>query len=207
MLELFLILVAFFLLAQVYLLILRPWQLRWGSSDEEVARAMPGDDLVQRPNFNATRAITVRAQPEHIWPWVAQIGIRQGGWYSYDWIDNLGVPSASIILPEYQNPQPGNLVPMSPGGNMGLYIKALNPPFWMLWWDQKGHVSWLWNMTPINEQETRLITRVRMRYQWFSPTILFDLLLDFGDVVMMQKCLTGIKDRAEKLAVQRSLTP
>jgi hypothetical protein len=47
----------------VYLQVLRPWQLRWGATDDEVRRAMPGDELVARPTFNATRAVTVEAPP------------------------------------------------------------------------------------------------------------------------------------------------
>ena len=39
--------------------------------------------------FNATRAVTVEARPEEIWPWLVQIGCKRAGWYSYDWIDNL----------------------------------------------------------------------------------------------------------------------
>ena len=29
-----------------YRLVLRPWHLRWGLSDEEVSRCLPGDELV-----------------------------------------------------------------------------------------------------------------------------------------------------------------
>src|ERR1700693_2913735 len=86
-----------------YLRFIRPWQLRWGATDEEVACAMPGDDVVQSPTFNATRAVTIQARPEEIWPWLVQIGCKRAGWYSYDWIDNLGIPSANRIVPELQH--------------------------------------------------------------------------------------------------------
>src|ERR1051326_307828 len=58
----------------VYLRFIRPWQVRWGATDEEVARAMPGDDVVKHPTLNATRAVTIQARPEQIWPWLVQIG-------------------------------------------------------------------------------------------------------------------------------------
>ena len=83
----------------VYLRVIRPWQLRWGATNEEVARAMPGDDVVKRPTFNATRAVTIQARPEEIWPWLVQIGVTRAGWYSYDWLDNLGKPSAAAHPP------------------------------------------------------------------------------------------------------------
>ncbi len=58
----------------IYLRLIRPWQLRWGATDGEVRRAMPGDEIVARPSFNATRAVTVQAPPSLIWPWIVQIG-------------------------------------------------------------------------------------------------------------------------------------
>lgn len=183
-----------------YLGLIRPWQLRWGAGDEEVSRLMPGDDLVDRPTFNATRAVTVAARPEHIWPWLLQIGINRAGWYSYDWLDNLGRPSATEIIPEWQNLQVGDLIPMSPNGKQGLTVWSFKPHEWMVWRDDQGHTSWLWLLDPVDEQTTRLITRVRMRYRWFRPEIAFDLLVEFGDLVMMRKCMLGIKERAEGMA-------
>lgn len=63
----------------------RPWQLHWGATAEEVSRPMPGDDSVPRPRFDAARAVTIEAAPEHVWPWLAQMGaFTRAGWYSYD---------------------------------------------------------------------------------------------------------------------------
>ena len=81
----------------VYLVLIRPWQLRWGATDAEVARSLPGDEVVTRPSFNATRAITIQARPEAVWPWIVQIGSRRAGWYSLDQIDNAGIPSIERI--------------------------------------------------------------------------------------------------------------
>ena len=187
--------------ASAYLAWLRPRQLRWGATDAEVGRPMPGDELVARPHFDATRAITVHAGPEHIWPWLLQMGIGRAGWYSYDLIDNLGRPSARHILPEYQEPKAGALVPMSPVGEFGVYVRAFVPCQWLLWDDKgQGKTTWVWGLYPVDENTTRLVARVRMHYDWLSPVILFDLLLDVGDIVMMRKCLLGIKERAEALA-------
>lgn len=185
-----------------YLLVIRPWQLRWGATGEEVARPMPGDDIVNHPTFNATRAVAVNAPPAAIWPWIVQIGIKRAGWYSYDWIDNLGRPSATRIIPELQQVQVGDLVPISPDGNFGFWVKDFEPNRWMLWWDKQGDATWLWGLYPIDGARTRLITRVRIRYNWLSPLILFNLLLDVGDIVMMRKCMLGIKERAEALETE-----
>lgn len=151
----------------VYLLWIRPWELRWGANDEEVLRVMPGDEIVERPTFNATRGVTINARPEDIWPWLVQIGIRRAGWYSYDWLDNLGKPSAEQVLPELQDLKAGDLIPLSPDGKQGFWVKELELNEWMLWWDKQGGASWLWALDSIDEDRTRLITRVRVRYAWF----------------------------------------
>jgi hypothetical protein len=79
-----------------------------------VSRRLPGDELVDRPTFNATRAISIAAPPQVVWPWLVQVGTTRAGWYSYDLLDNLGHPSARRILPEYQGLAAGDVVPMSP---------------------------------------------------------------------------------------------
>ncbi len=186
----------------VYLRFIRPWQLRWGATDEEVARALPGDDVVKHATFNATRGVTIQARPEQIWPWLVQIGINRAGWYSYDWIDNLGRPSAQRIIPELQHVAVGDLIPISPDNTFGLRVKDFERNRWMLWWDTKGDTTWYWGLSPLDAQATRLITRIRMHYHWLSPTILIFLLEDVGDIVMMRKCLLGIKQRAERASSQ-----
>jgi hypothetical protein len=158
---------------------------------------MPGDDVVKHPTFNPTRAVTIQARPEQIWPWLVQIGCKRAGWYSYDWLDNLGIPSAERIIPELQHVAVGDLIPMSPVGKVGQWMKDFEANQWMLWWDNTGDVTWYWGLYPLDETQTRLITRVRMRYRWLSPVILFNLLVEFADIFMMRKCLPGIKQRVE----------
>jgi hypothetical protein len=81
-----------------------------------------------------------------------------------------------------------------------LKVKAIEPEQWMLWWgDKTRDTTWAWALYPVDQQRTRLVTRVRMRYRWTKPTILFSLLVEFADAVMMRKCLLTIKQRAESL--------
>ena len=82
-----------------------------------MARIMVGDEVVKHPTFNATRTVTIKARPEEIWPWLLQMGVTRADWYSYDWLDNLGKPSAEHIIPELQQvanrsnrKQPYNLI-------------------------------------------------------------------------------------------------
>jgi hypothetical protein len=78
---------------------------------DEDRRPLPGDDLLPVANGRWTHAITIHAQPSDVWPWLAQMGCRRAGWYSYDGLDNGGVPSADRILPTLQRVEVGDLFP------------------------------------------------------------------------------------------------
>lgn len=194
-----------FLFAPLY----RSRHLRWGATDAEVAGPMPGDELVREASFNATRAITIGAPPEAVWPWLVQLGYRRAGWYSYDLFDNGAIPSAERILPEYQKPKVGDWVPMANkvSETTAFRIKALEPNRWMLW--EKPHSTWAWNLVPLERAGTRLIVRLKERYEWRrSPgnALVTLILFEFGDFAMMRKLLLNVKRRAERLA-EGELTP
>jgi hypothetical protein len=178
-----------------YARVVRPWQLAWGASPEEVSRILPSDDLVTAPTFNATRAITIGAPPEQVWPWIVQIGVTRAGWYSYDLLDNLGRPSARDIIPELQDLKPGDIVPMSPDGRRGMKVHSLDAPSSMVW-GEPGGTTWAWQLDETDTGSTRLVTRVRSRYRWSSPSIAFSMLVEFGDIWMMRKMLLNLRDRA-----------
>lgn len=91
-----------FIILVIYLIFLRPQHLKWGANKNEITLTLPGDEIVLNPDFNATRAITINASPNSIWPWIIQIGSGRAGWYSIDWIDNGGVKSSNVILDEFQ---------------------------------------------------------------------------------------------------------
>lgn len=179
----------------------RRWHLRWGATDAEVAAPMPGDEMVLDTSFNATRAITIHAPPEAVWPWLVQIGHGRAGWYSYDLFDNGARPSADRILPEYQQLKVGDCVPMSGTVNetTAFRIKAFEDNRWILW--EKPHSTWAWTLAPLYGGRTRLITRVKDRFAWrASPgnALLSMILMEFGDFAMMRKLLLNLKRRAER---------
>src|SRR6202040_1830914 len=106
----------------------RPWHLRWGASIQECDASLPGDDLIVSPDLAATRAITVRAAADEVWPWIAQLGQGRGGFYSYDFLENLvgsEIHSANRITPEWQDVAVGNEVTLAPG--VPLVVTALEP--------------------------------------------------------------------------------
>ena len=157
-----------------------------GGTREEVSRPLPGDDLTRRPTFNATRAISISAPPEAVWPWLVQVGTTRAGWYSYDLLDNLGHPSARRIIPELPASAPGDVVPMDPGGTQGLAVHSVDPPRLMIW-GTPGDISWLWQLDPGPAGTTRLVTRIRSRIRWSPMPIALAGLMEVADFWMIRK--------------------
>jgi hypothetical protein len=183
----------------------RHWHLRWGATDEEVRRPMPGDEILPRASFTATRAITIDAPPELVWPWIVQMGYRRAGFYTYALLDNAGFDSADRILAEYQPPEIGDWMPMAKRVNAttAFKVKAFAMHEWLLW--EKPDSTWAWKLTRPDGGRTRLVSRLKARYAWEKPgsAILTLVLLEFGDFPMMRRVMKGIKARAERLNVQR----
>jgi hypothetical protein len=192
-----------------YQLALRPWHLRWGATDEEIARAMPGDAAVENPTLVSTRAVTIRARPEDIWPWLVQIGKGRAGFYSYDWIENLmglGIKSVDRILPEFQDLAAGDelsgLGPVTALERNRYLLLAGHEPW--------GDVSWILALYPLDDATTRLISRTRYRLRWgvifrlLPPRMLpFYALFEPGEFLMLRKMLLGVKRRAERIGTAK----
>jgi hypothetical protein len=189
------------LLYAIYLVAIRPAALRWGATAEEVARSMPGDDLVPSPSFSATRAITIHGRPEDIWPWLVQIGYGRAGFYGYDLIENLGsgagIRSAGSILPELQHPKTGDVLPISAVAS--LVFGSIEPGRYLVWRGAATPIdgSFVWALYPIDESHTRLISRIRLRYHWRDRRLALDLFTEFADHIAVPKILFGLKGRVE----------
>mgnify|MGYP001819636321 CR=1 FL=1 len=184
------------ILAAALWFLYRPWALSWGSTPEEIARPMPGDEVLDQPTFNATRAVTVKATPEEIWPWIVQIGYRRAGFYSYDLLDNDGIASSERILTEYQNLYVGDLIPLSNTTN--VRVAELKPHrLLVLVFEVEGtwsNATWVWGLYPEDASQTRLVTRLRADARGIGPRHFLDL----GEIILMRKCMLGIKRRAER---------
>jgi proline iminopeptidase len=113
--------------AGAYALGVRPRMLRWGASDEEVRQPYPGADLIPGGQRGATMAVTIDAPPSRVWPWLLQMGCDRAGWYSWDRLDNGGVPSAERIHPEWQGLALGDRLASTPSGSAWFEVAALDP--------------------------------------------------------------------------------
>jgi hypothetical protein len=205
----------------VYGLVIRPWMLNWGTRREEVYHLLPGDELLPEPQIHATHAITIQAPPSAVWPWLVQLGQGRGGFYSYDWIENmmgLEVRNAERVLPEYQNLKAGDAIPLAPDNSFNVPVAILEPQrALVLYGDTRKApdgggipvkpgeflaVSWGFYLFPTGAAATRLVERWKANW---SPgpanTLFYHLFLEPGAFLMERKMLLGIKRRAEALMV------
>jgi hypothetical protein len=176
----------------------RHWHRTWGATAAEVGAAMPGDDLLPRAQYRTTRAISVDARPEEVWPWLVQVGYRRAGWYAGDLLDNFARPSVRRIVPELQDLRVGQWLAMvpRPSERTAFVVDSFAEPLWLLW--RTPNRTWAWRLNPLPGGRTRLVTRLSTVYEWRRPLALGTVvLMECADYPMMRRMLRGIRDRAE----------
>ncbi len=178
----------------VYFLAVRPWLQRWGSTPAERRRSYPGDRHDAAPLFTVTRAVTVHAPAEHVWRWLVQIGQDRGGFYSYDWLENLAgcrLRSADAVHEEWQDLAPGDPLRLAP--EFATRISAVDSPRSLVIENWGAYV-----VQPVDSRTCRLIARSQ---QPRSPaTAAYLLAIELPHAIMERKMLLGIKARAEASA-------
>jgi hypothetical protein len=199
------------LAAGTYLLLFRRRCLTWGATADEVARPLPGDELLATADMISTRAITIRASADDGWPWIAQLGQGRGGFYSYDFLENLvgcDIHSADRIVPEWQGVAVGDEVKLFPDGPLkvaaleagrslvirgGVPMGNTPPPY---------DFTWAFVLRERPDGTSRLLVRERYAYsQRWAPLLVEPAAA--VSFVMTQKMLRGIRDRAERSAPPR----
>jgi hypothetical protein len=190
-------------LAIAVIALLTPWMDRWGATDEEIAAAFPGDELVPEPASFVNRAITINAAPEFIYPWIVQLDATKGGWYSYTWLEgmlNCPMVNADRIHPEWQNLQVGDEVKMCPGEFAPPpYIVAQIHSNWAIVMGHQENGEWVdlyqFVIVPQGDGTSRLILRTRTMMVGGLWTVMHP-----GAFIMERGLLYGVKERAENLA-------
>jgi hypothetical protein len=180
--------------------------LRWGATDGELNVALPGDELVPAADLTATRAVTVRASADRVWPWIAQLGQGRGGFYSYDFLENLvgcSIHSAERVVPEWQSIDVGDAVHLHP--EVGLVVAVVEPGRALV---LRGGVpmgrvpppydfTWAFVLRDQPDGSTRLVVRERYGYsrRWARFLVEPAALISFA---MSQRMLRGIQERSER---------
>jgi hypothetical protein len=159
---------------------------RWGVTEAEISSRYPCDDLVPSPVLQAWRGVTVRAEPEIVWRWVAQIRLAP---YSYDWIDNLGrrSPRHLRLLPE---PAPGEYFTTALGGRQFGKILAVAPGEHLTGRIMGAVMSYV---LVRGDHTTRLLLKVVV-----SQGRLIAPLMSVGDLIMARRQLLNLAQLAEQ---------
>ncbi len=191
----------------------KPWQQRWGATQEERSIRLPGDELVAAPATQLTRAITIDAPPDRVWPWIVQLGADRGGFYSYDWLENLfglEIHSADHIVTAWQEVRVGDVVYASRNRSAGWFVVGLRPNEALvlkvanlaagrpLRRDEQLKWEFLWTfaLRPTASGGTRLIVRERTAFDSaLTRTVMAPV--DVVSFVMTRRMMMGIKTRAE----------
>lgn len=206
-------------LAAGYVFAVRPWHLRWGATDEELTEKLAGDEVKPDAKIQVTHAVTINAPPEIVWRWLVQIGQGRGGFYSYDWLENvfdLQIENVEEIKPELQNLKVGDFVRSAHKGwlggrfddKAGWFVVELEPNRALVLRDEIERGSWAFVLKPTGENQTRLIIRARgnapagmggalFHYTFFEP----------AHFIMERKMLLNLKEKAESSVVQKQAPP
>ncbi|MCP3422273.1 SRPBCC family protein [Nocardioides pinisoli] len=188
---------------------------RAGSTAEERAARLPGDDLVVHPQMVMDHAITVAAGREEVWPWLTQMGWHLGGWYTPSWVDRLLFPDNWASLDRLdprlvRDLQVGDVVPDGRPGTAHFRVAQVEspellvlgsvthvPPRWAV--DRGAQITWTWtiHLTALPGRATRVHLRVRERTSPAWLTGFYVATVVPSDFVMSRGMLHGLKDRAE----------
>jgi hypothetical protein len=191
----------------------------WGSTAEERARRLPGDDLVPRPMLGGDHAITIDAAPADVWPWLVQMGWQRGGWYTYRWVDRLlfplNGPSATAILPQFQDLRIGDHIPDGPP-ELGCYfvVERMEPERHLVLLStthlppqllNKDGIVMKWTWTFALEPASR---GTRFHFRWRAETrplwlrLIYQALVMPADFMMGRSMCKGLKRRVEATATR-----
>jgi proline iminopeptidase len=136
---------------------------RLGATDEELRTSYPGHDAIIDPYTSTTMATTIDAPPCAVWPWLVQMGCDRAGFYSYDRLDNGGVPSAERIHPEWQDLHEGGRVACTPSGRFWFDVERLVPERTLVLRGRYGgrrfatDSTWGFHLRPTDDGGTRLV--------------------------------------------------
>lgn len=172
--------------------LVRPWLRRWGATPAECSRTLPGDSGSCKPLFTTTRAVTIDAPAEEVWRWLVQIGQDRGGFYSYDWLENLAgcnLHSAETTHDEWQHREPGDRLALSEG--YATPLLEVDPPHALVIENWGTYV-----IEPIDDASCRLLARSRAERN--AMGFAYVLVVELPHAIMERKMVLGIKKRAER---------
>lgn len=190
-------------MAAVYAFAIRPWMLDWGSTAQERARPLPGHDMEPDATYVTTRAATISAPTESIWPWLVQMGQDRAGFYTHNWVERLlqsGIPDTSVIRPQWQHLKVRDLMRTNRdirGKPMGWPVAAVDPGRSLVVTSRSMPTgTYAFVIDPIDSERSRLIVRDRARWKWWEwpfTALIYEPLHGYMETGL----ILGVRRRAE----------
>lgn len=200
----------------LYPFLLSPVLLNWGSTRQEQQADLPGDEWISNPVRTNTRALTIQAPVEEIWPWLIQMGADRGGLYSYTWLESLllcPIKNADVIHEEWQVRNPGDHFALCPG--------EFGPPDYEVIQVMQGQAlilghrrsesqptnrsqewfdTWAFVLQSNDQESTRFLLRTRTSELpgWMK-------VIEPGVFIMERGMMIGLKSRAENWKMDPSV--
>lgn len=190
-----------------YIVFLRFFFMHWGATIHETERSYPGDSIVPQPNYVNILAVTVHKPASDVWPWVAQMGVNKGGFYSYTWLENIfgcNLRNADRIHLEWQDAATGDYEPVCRSAEKSKM------PGWTIWnvtpnkalvYKSAADSSWSMGfyIDSVDANTCRLLTRMR----YHSPRNFWEYItdkiwLEWAHCIMQKGSINGIRRRAER---------
>lgn len=137
--------------------VVHPWHVRWGSTAEEVAAPLPGDEMLE-PAVVTTRAITVDAPVDQVWAWLVDLGIGPEGWCEPGLIGAAaGAERRGRIVPSLRDLGAG-ATRRAPG--QGFEVLRIEAPTTLVSRGRDG-TTWCLALRDLGSGRTRLVSRFR----------------------------------------------
>jgi hypothetical protein len=154
------------------------------ASPEDVARTLPGDDLVRRPDVVMDRAFDLPASPDEVWPWFVQLGKKRAGWYLPHSVERFVPPSRRAlrrIEPALQQLRVGSVIPDWGGRHETFEVAIIEPPHALVHTTQRGRTlgSWAIVLTAYDEGAA---THVQLRLR-LAPVKRIRLAMTAGELL------------------------
>ena len=142
------------------------------ASPEDVARSLPGDDLVPRADVVMDRAFDLPAAPGEVWPWFVQLGKKRAGWYLPARLERIIPPKRRALRridPSLQELRVGSVIPDWGGRHETFQVAILDPGHALVHTTQRGRTfgSWAIVLTPYDDRGAAA-THVQLRLR-LSP--------------------------------------
>lgn len=186
--------------------LVRPRVLNWGATPAETAATLPGDELLPDPDAVSTMAVDVEAPPGDVWPWLRQLGQGRGGFYSYEWAENLvglDIHNADSVVPAWQDLEVGDEIRLGTATrypDATLTVAAMDPERSLVLRTPSDPPGWVWSFVLVpTEGGTRLLVRSRVELP-ANPVVrtLARSALDPVAALMTRGMLLGVRSRAER---------